>query len=247
LSEKSADYENLGSTANQPGRTLEPYGGNGFLGLAGVLAILLFTTAVGLWNGQKYGDLYVFGYIMAIVYALRSVRHGGRQWSDIGIRRGFVRGFKQVWYYFGADAVLFQIAPPTLGIAYLLGYYPDLLNQIAGRLYATDLFGTLGVLLVSALVLTFMEELVFRATIQERLSWFIGTPAAILCASLLFGLVHAIGATGSLPVVLLDVAGVALDGVFFGIIYARTHNLALTWATHYTADVVGALALAFVL
>lgn len=68
-------------------------------------------------------------------------------------------------------------------------------------------------------------------------------PAAILVAALLFGLAHAVGASGHPQVVLSDVAGVTLDGVIFGIVYAKTHNLAVTWATHYAADVVGLLAL----
>ena len=96
-------------------------------------------------------------------------------------------------------------------------------------------------LLAVALVLTLVEELVYRVTIQERLSWFIGTPAAILLTAVIFGLAHAVGTAGSPQIVLSDVAGVTLDGVLFGIIYARTHNLAVTWATHYAADVVGLL------
>jgi membrane protease YdiL (CAAX protease family) len=91
-----------------------------------------------------------------------------------------------------------------------------------------------------------MEEMVFRVTIQERLSWFIGTLPAILFASVIFGLAHAVGTSGSLLIILTDVAGVAIDGAFFGIIYAKTHNLALTWATHYTADVVGLIALVLI-
>ena len=75
------------------------------------------------------------------------------------------------------------------------------------------------------------------------MSWYIGTPAAILVAAVLFGLAHAVGATGSAHVVFLDVGGVVLDGVFFGLIYARTHNLWVTWATHYAADAVGVIAL----
>jgi hypothetical protein len=37
-------------------------------------------------------------------------------------------------------------------------------------------------------------------------------------AAVLFGQAHAVGATGSPQVVLLDVGGVMLDGVFFGLI-----------------------------
>jgi membrane protease YdiL (CAAX protease family) len=210
------------------------------------VVILLVTIALGLYDGRRYGSLYIFGYIIAIICALSWPRHN-RPWQELGLKRGFVADFKRVWYYFGIDALLFQVLPPTFGIAFVFGYYPELLSHITGRLSVN--FGTLegmstvGGLLAAALILTLMEELVFRVHIQERLSWFIGTPAAILLASVIFGLAHAVGTSGSLLVVLTDVAGVALDGAFFGIIYAKTHNLALTWATHYTADVVGLIAL----
>jgi len=216
----------------------------------GVLVILLLTVALGLYDGRRYGSLYIFGYITAVIYALHgSLRHN-RPWQELGLKRGFVNDFKRVWYLFGIDALLFQVLPPTFGVAFVFGYYPELLSHITGRLSVN--FGSLeGVsavmsLLAAALALTLMEEVVFRVTIQERLSWFLGTPTAILFASVIFGLVHAVGTSGSLLVILTDLAGVAIDGVFFGIIYAKTHNLALTWATHYIADVVGLIALVFI-
>jgi membrane protease YdiL (CAAX protease family) len=227
-------------------REPSPHDRRAFYQLTAVLVILLVTIALGLYDGRRYGSLYIFGYIIAIICALSWPRHN-RPWQELGLKRGFVTDFKRVWYYFGIDALLFQVLPPTLGIAFVFGYYPELLSHITGRLSIN--FGTLegmsaaGGLLAAALILTLMEELVFRVMIQERLSWFIGTPAAILFASVIFGLAHAVGTSGSLPVVLTDVAGVAIDGAFFGIIYAKTHNLALTWATHYTADVVGLIAL----
>ena len=200
----------------------------------------------------KYGDLYIFGYIMAICYAIHGPLRKNRPWSELGIKRGFVKDFKKVWYYFAIDAILFQLLPPMLGVAYLFGYYPQLLQHITGRL-ATDFGGVLALnttllsILALTAVLTLMEEVVFRVVIQQRLSWFIGTPAAIAVVTLLFGLVHAVGTTGILPIIGLDVAGVMLDGIFFGIIFTKTKNLALTWVTHYTADVVGIIALVTVL
>jgi len=213
-----------------------------------VLAILLITLAASLYKGQ---DIFIFGYIIAISYALRGPLRLHRPWKELGLKRGFLKDFKRIWYYFAIDAIIFQILPPTLGVAFVFGYYPDLLHHITGRLSVN--FGSLeGIsavvgLLAAALILTLMEEIVFRVAVQERLSWFIGTPAAILFASVIFGLAHAVGTTGSLPVVLLDIAGVVLDGIFFGIIYAKTHNLAVTWATHYTADVVGLIAILLIL
>jgi membrane protease YdiL (CAAX protease family) len=52
-------------------------------------------------------------------------------------------------------------------------------------------------------VLTLVEEGVFRVVFQERMSWYTGTPAAIGVAAVLFGLAHAVGATGSPAVVLM--------------------------------------------
>jgi len=243
------------STSNpeavRPKREPAPHNRKALYLLTLLIALMFFTLVLGLFDGQKYGQLYIFAYIMTIVYAIDGPLRRNRPWSDLGFKRGFGQDFRRVWYYFGIDALLFQILPPTLGVAFVFGYYNQLLQEITGRLSVN--FGSIeglsavGGLLAAALVLTLFEEVVFRVTIQERLSWFIGTPAAILFTSVIFGLVHLIGTSGSLPVILLDVAGVAIDGMFFGIIYAKTHNLALTWATHYTADVVGLMALVFIL
>jgi membrane protease YdiL (CAAX protease family) len=239
------------STSNQapakPRREPSPHDRKALYELTLVMAILLLTLAVSMSSGQ---DFFIFGYIVAIVYALHGPLRHHRFWQDLGLKRGFVKDFRRVWYYFGIDALLFQVLPPTLGIAFVFGYYPELLKHITGRLSIN--FGSLegvsavGGLLAAAFVLTLMEEVVFRVTIQERLSWFIGTLPAILFAAVIFGLGHVVGTSGSLLVVLTDVAGVAIDGAFFGIIYAKTHNLALTWATHYTADVVGLIALVLI-
>jgi membrane protease YdiL (CAAX protease family) len=212
--------------------------------LIGLLALLLVTLAVSFLKGQ---DIFIFAYIMTVVVAVGAVRRRGRPWSELGIKPGFIADLRRVWYLTGLDAVVLQVLPPTVGLAFLLGFGPELVDHITTRL-PVDVGSTAGLaevgsLLVVALVLTLIEEVVFRVTFQERLSWFLGTPAAILVAAILFGLVHAVGTTGSPQVILSDVAGVTLDGIFFGLIYARTHNLLVTWATHYAADVVGLLAL----
>jgi membrane protease YdiL (CAAX protease family) len=212
--------------------------------LVALLALFLITLAVSLAKGQ---DVFVFAYIMTVVVALGGSRRHGRPWTAIGVKGGFFYDLRRVWPLSALVAIVFQVLPPMVGIAYLAGYGSDLLAQITGRL-PVDIGSAAGLsaivtLLAAALVLTLVEEIVFRAVFQERMSWYIGTPASIGVAAVLFGLAHAVGATGSPQVVLLDVGGVMLDGVFFGLIYARTHNLWVTWATHYAADVVGVIAL----
>jgi len=203
--------------------------------------ILLVCDAVGLYDGQKYGSLYIFGYIIAIVVGFGGLISGKKLWSEAGIKRGFVGDFKSVLPLFAIVALVLQILSPVLGVSYLFGFYSDELAHITGRLTFT--FGTAAVLVAASVVLTLLEEMVFRVTIQERLGWFIGTPAAIVLASFLFGVAHEIGTTGSLPVVLTDYGGVVLDGLFYGVVYAKTHNLAVTWVTHLAADIVGIVVL----
>jgi membrane protease YdiL (CAAX protease family) len=216
--------------------------------LIGLLALFLITLAVSLAKGQ---DVYVFAYIMVVVVAVGGPRRRGRPWTDLGVKGGFFEDLRRVWPLSALVAIVFQVLPPMVGVALLAGYGRELLVQITGRL-PIDVGSAAGLsaivaLLAAALVLTLVEEIVFRVVFQERMSRYLGTPAAIGVAAVLFGLAHAVGATGSTPVVLLDVGGVMLDGVFFGLIYARTHNLWVTWATHYAADVVGVIALATVL
>ena len=223
-------------------RAASPHDRRARLELLGLLALLLVTLAASLLKGQ---DIFIFAYIMIVIYAVRRPLRMGRPWSELGLKPGFVDDLKRVWYLSALVAVILPFLP--LGIAFLFGYGQELADHITARL-PLDVAGGASLtavagLLAVALVLTLVEELVYRVTIQERLSWFIGTPAAILLTAVIFGLAHAVGTAGSPQIVLSDVAGVTLDGVLFGIIYARTHNLAVTWATHYAADVVGLLAL----
>jgi membrane protease YdiL (CAAX protease family) len=212
--------------------------------LVGLLVLFLLTLAVSFANGK---DVFVFAYIMTVVVAFGGPRRHHRTWAEIGMKGDFLGDLWRVWPLAGLVAVVFQILPPMVGLAYLTGVGPELLAQITGRL-PVDIGSAAGLsavatLLAAALVLTLVEEIVYRVMFQERLSRCIGTSAAILTAAVLFGLAHAVGATGSPQVVAFDVGGVMFDGVFFGIIYARTRNLWVTWATHYAADVVGLIAL----
>lgn len=230
--------------ATKPGREATPHDRGTLYGFLPVLAILVVSLLLSVLSGK---DIFIAGYIVAIVYAVRGPRRHNRPWRELGLKRGFLPDLGRVWYLVAVVAALFQLLPPNFGIAYVLGYYPALVRHVTARLPVNIGSGkgiaAIAGLLGAALVLTLLEELVFRVTIQERLSWFIGTPAAILVASVLFASAHAVGTPGSAPVILTDVAGVAIDGILFGIIYAKTHNLALTWATHYAADVVAIIAL----
>lgn len=209
----------------------------------GLVALLAITLAASFAKGQA---IYVFAYIMIVSYAVGGVRRRGLPWSSIGLKRGFTGDLRRVWYLAGLDAIVFQLVPPMVLLAALLGFGPELVRHIDDRLpigATTADAVAIAELFALAAVLTLVEEVVYRVTIQEGLSPIIGTPAAILVAAIAFGLAHGVGVSGSPAVIAADVTGVIIDGTFFGLIYARTRNLMVTWATHYAADVVGLVAL----
>ena len=67
--------------------------------------------------------------------------------------------------------------------------WPAFLTHIESRIPLVD--STQLIPLFGMLVLTTLgEEMAFRSLFQERLSWFIKTPIAILAVSVVFGLMH---------------------------------------------------------
>jgi hypothetical protein len=95
-----------------------PHNHGSSIGILLIIMLLVVTLAASMYKGQS---IYIFGYIMAIVYAISRVTRHGRPVQELGIKRGFVKDFRRVWYFFGIDAVLFQLLPPTLGIAFVFG------------------------------------------------------------------------------------------------------------------------------
>jgi membrane protease YdiL (CAAX protease family) len=173
---------------------------------------------------------------LPVAYALLELRFRHRSWKELGIiRHGFVRGIITNWHLFVIVALVLQVLIPW--ISSLL--WPDYLHHILDRLPWSPGAGLAALFsfLVLAAFSTFIEELVFRGLTQERLGWFIPQGGAIVVASVLFGIAH--WAPSNPLVVLADISGVVLDGIFYGLIYARSKSIVVSWVAHFLADVVG--------
>jgi uncharacterized protein len=96
-----------------------------------------------------------------------------------------------------------------------------------------------------------VEEFFFRAFLQTRLSaWFRSEVTGVVLMALIFGLAHApgfifrhagavegLGANPSaLDATAYSIATLAVSGVFFGVIWARTRNLFALMLIHAAAD-----------
>lgn len=83
------------------------------------------------------------------------------------------------------------------------------------------------------------EELTHRTLIQGRLTPWIGAPAAIVVASLVFGISHY--SPGPFAILALDISSIVFDSILYGIMYARSTNVIITWAAHLLGDLLGLL------
>jgi membrane protease YdiL (CAAX protease family) len=173
-------------------REPSPHDRNELRGVLKVIAVLVFTIIASLLV-KKGQSLYVVGYIVAIVYVMPGPRRMNRSWSEIGLkpRAVFLKDLRKVWYLVAIVVLLFQLLPPEFGVAHVFGFYHQLLQHITLR--TSKIPGLVG----AAVILTLFETIVYQVCVQERLSWFIGTPAAILVAAVLAGFAHAAGASGS--------------------------------------------------
>lgn len=177
--------------------------------------------------------------LIPVIYLAGEARLRHRTWAELGFKpREFVQDVKRNWIWILLVGVVIQIVV-VIGAQY---FYPAFLEHIRSRV---PLLNTLqGLAIVGALLgSTLIEELSFRALFQERLAWFVGAPTAILAAALLFGMMHI--SDGEPAVVIVDVALVALDGILYGIIFARGKNILVAWLAHFLADVTGILFLLY--
>lgn len=201
--------------------------------LAELALVLLVTFALNFLMPPTFKGLVLF---LPVAYVLveRHFRH--RSWKGLGIsRQGFVKGIVANWHLFIIIVVVLQIAVPWTSSL----LWPQQLRHLLSRLPWSPSAGTaafLAFLLLTALS-TFIEELVFRGLIQERLSWFFPQAVAIAVASVLFGIIH--WAPGDPLVVSADISTVIIDGIFYGVIYARSRSVLVSWTAHFLADIVG--------
>jgi membrane protease YdiL (CAAX protease family) len=201
--------------------------------LAELASVLAVTYALYFLLPSSVKGLVLF---LVVAYILVERRSRHRSWKELGIlRQGILKGITANWHLFIIVAVVLQITIPWAATF----LWPDYLQHILSRLPWSPSAGIaafLSFLLLTALS-TFLEELVFRGLIQERLSWFFPQAVAIVVASILFGIMH--WTPGNPIVVFADISAVIVDGMFYGAIYVRSRSVLVSWTVHFFSDIVG--------
>ena len=136
--------------------------------LVALLVLLLGTLAVSFVKGQ---DVFVFAYIMTVVVAVGGPRRHHRPWSELGVKGGFVGDLRRAWPLVLLVAVVFRCSRQHSLSRPVSATRTRWCGTVTGRL-AVDFGSSAGLLDGGAAALVLVEEMVYRVTIQERLSSF---------------------------------------------------------------------------
>ena len=205
-----------------------------------LLSETLLVTAVTILLFLLFNNLKSIIPVIPAIYLLaeRRIRH--RSWSDIGFKiKNILSDIKMNWYLILLVGVISQFPPCIIG-KYCV---PEYVNHVKSRLPLD-----VNIIIPAILTITtgtFLEEVIFRGFIQGKLEWFTTPFKAIIISSILFALMHY--SHGSPTIVALDISGVFIDSILFGIIFTRTKNIFTSWIGHFLSDIFGLVCLLFFL
>lgn len=166
-----------------------------------------------------------------IFYLLVEQQVRKRTWSSIGFKvRNIVKDIKSTWFWLIIVVFVSPIVTLTIANAIL----PDFIMHVKDRL-PVDISYIVPTL-ITITIGTFLEEIIFRGFVQERLSWFLGSTSAIAISSILFGFMHY--SSGNPSIVTFDIITIMIDSIIYGIIFLKTKNLFVSWIGHFLCDIV---------
>jgi len=194
-----------------------------------IFILLLTLTAQFLWK-----NLSILLALVPTVYFFLECHFRRRTWADVGFKiRTIPQDIANNWALILLVSVIIQLSVFLAARAWIPAYLDHVMARFPLAIGQTAQY------LPGLFVGTLWEEINFRALYQERLSWFISPPVAIGFVSVVFGIGH--WARGDPIIVLMDVLLVIIDGILYGIIFARSKNLFVAWIAHFLADIFGLL------
>jgi len=197
-----------------------------------VIIFVLTFTAQFLWK-----DFRILFAILPTAYFFIERHKRRRTWAEIGFKvRAIPRDISTNLFLILLVSVFIQFIVVWIAKTWIPAFIDHVIARTPISLDQTAKY--IPVLIVGAL----WEEINFRALYQERLSWFIPQPIAIFIVSVLFGIGH--WAKGDPVLVMVDVLLVIVDSILYGIIFARSKNIFVTWIAHFLANL---FAIGFVL
>ena len=194
---------------------------------------ILLVMGASLGISLVFPSLKIIGILIPAVYLLVERRLRKRAWTEIGFN---FKSFPKDLLGNLGWLLLVGVGAQALSIFGAYFFLPEYSAHVIARLPFTVNTNSIAVI-VTLLISTLFEEIIYRGLFQNRISAFLSTPAAISLASLVFALMHY--APGPALIVFVDLALIVVDSIIYGIIFARSNNVFVAWVAHFLADMVG--------
>ena len=166
------------------------------------------------------------------VYLLVEKRLRRRTWIELGFKiKSTFTDLRKNWYLIGLVGVVSPLLTFFAAKIFLPGYIDHVTSRLPMNVHVII------PALITVLIGTFLEEVIYRGFMQNRLEVYLGPLRAIVISSLLFAFMHF--SPGSLTIVSFDILGIFVDSVLYGMIFSRTKNVFASWVGHLISDVVG--------
>lgn len=118
-------------------------------------------------------------------------------------------------------------------------FFPEILEHTVARIpFEIDPAKVVPIIL-QLLLVPLGEEIALRAFYQKQMNKLTGFVPALVIASFIFAMGHF--SYGNPAIVAVDLAGVFIDSIFYGLVFKETDNAWCSWISHSLADIVAVI------
>ena len=142
--------------------------------------------------------------------------------------------------------IILMLIPVILDILTIYidkAFFPEVTEHMLARLPFEIDPSKIIPILIELLFVPLGEEIALRAFYQKQSAKRIGFVPALLITSFIFAMGHF--SYDNPVVVVLDLAGVFIDSIFFGLIFKETDNAWCSWISHSLADIAAVIVIMF--
>ncbi len=154
--------------------------------------------------------------------------------------------FKSMFQLLKDKKIIVLVLMPTIMnvVCFLIAkiFIPEFITHLKARTSFLS-FQTIVILLVQLFIFALGEEIAWRAFFQKQFSKMFPYVPSLIISAALFSLCHL--NSGNIVVVIYDLVFVFINAIFYGIVFRKTDNACVSTIAHFTANLLGTVAIMF--
>ena len=115
-------------------------------------------------------------------------------------------------------------------------FMPEYFDFLQSRLPFELELSKLKPIFFESMVIPLGEEIAMRAFFQKQTTKVFGFIPSVIMTSVLFAVGHF--SYGAAAIMILDIGGIFVDSIFYGLVFKETDNAWCSWVPHFLADII---------